>query len=117
MDPVSPAQAFLEAHRIYLWISFLPLVLISIFSIWLSSKIKSSQGDSKWKFFRNCCRVLALMIVGFATGIIAYFDIIYLTGWTWLFGLLIFLVFPELMIIIFYVVKWLLGLDREPEKS
>lgn len=117
MDPVSPAQAFLETHRIYLWISFLPLVLISIFSIWLSSKIKNSPGDSKWKFFRNCCRVVTLMIIGTTAGALAYVDIIYLTEWEWLCGLLVFLIFPELAIIIYYVIKWILGLDSDPDKT
>lgn len=117
MDAVSPGEAFLEAHRIYMWISLLPLVLISFYTSRIAFRIKGSPGGSKLQWIRGACRILSYGTIGILAGCIAYIEIIYLTGWTWLLGLLIFLAFPEVIVLIVYAIIWALTSSKDHKAS
>lgn len=117
MDAVSPGEAFLEAHRIYLWISILPMVLISFYTSRIAFRIQVSPGDSKLTWIRGACRILSYGTIGILAGCIAYIEIIYLTGWTWLLGLLIFIAFPEVIALIVYAIIWVFTSSKEPKPS
>jgi phosphatidylglycerophosphate synthase len=84
-----------QVPGVWLWIASPILAAISIFSACWAYRVKITFRSSVWSATKGFFSFVTLAVVAMLAGAACLIDLVYLTGWEWLFFSVIFLIFPE----------------------